>query len=81
MDNVNKKRPHENQKEEQKEAITPDGEMPQKRFYRSRAHCNPLSHNDNFDYPSSPDLIDWTIDHYPNYNKYNVKNNLHSNLF
>jgi tRNA (guanine-N7-)-methyltransferase len=23
--------------------------MPQKKFYRSRAHCNPLSHNDSFD--------------------------------
>lgn len=22
---------------------------PQKKFYRSRAHCNPLSHNDSFD--------------------------------
>jgi hypothetical protein len=23
--------------------------QPQKRFFRSRAHCNPLSHNDLFD--------------------------------
>ena len=53
-----------------KEAITPDGEMPQKRFYRSRAHCNPLSHNDNFDYPKRPDLFDWTIDHYPNFHNH-----------
>lgn len=22
---------------------------PQKKFYRSRAHCNPLSHNDSFE--------------------------------
>lgn len=22
--------------------------LPQKKFYRSRAHCNPLSHNDCF---------------------------------
>jgi tRNA (guanine-N7-)-methyltransferase len=28
--------------------ITAEGEMPQKRFYRSRAHCNPLSNNDGF---------------------------------
>ncbi len=48
-------------------AITPDGEMPQKRFYRSRAHCNPLSHNDTFNYPSRPDIFDWTVDHYPNF--------------
>ena len=34
--------------------ITKEGEMPRKCFYRSRAHCNPLSHNDAFDYPVSP---------------------------
>ena len=28
--------------------------MPLKRFFRSRAHCNPLSHNDGFHYPLSP---------------------------
>ena len=28
---------------------TPVGAMPQKKFYRSRAHCNPLSHNDAFE--------------------------------
>ena len=26
--------------------------MPKKKYFRSRAHCNPLSHNDSFDYPS-----------------------------
>jgi tRNA (guanine-N7-)-methyltransferase len=40
--------------------ITTEGEMPQKRFYRSRAHCNPLSHNDTFEYPTTPDDMDWT---------------------
>jgi len=49
--------------------ITCDGEMPQKRFYRSRAHCNPLSHNDTFDYPTRPSDIDWTKEHYPNLTK------------
>lgn len=29
--------------------ITIDGVMPQKRFYRARAHVNPLSHNDCFE--------------------------------
>jgi tRNA (guanine-N7-)-methyltransferase len=29
--------------------------MPLKRFFRSRAHCNPLSHNDGFKYPLSPE--------------------------
>ena len=33
--------------------------MPQKEYYRSCAHCNPLSHNDIFDYPKHPGLIDW----------------------
>lgn len=46
--------------------ITEDGQMPQKKFYRSRAHCNPLSHNNSFYYPTNPDCIDWSIDHYPN---------------
>eukprot|EP00554_Chaetoceros_debilis_P006901 CAMPEP_0194074160 /NCGR_PEP_ID=MMETSP0149-20130528/1364_1 /TAXON_ID=122233 /ORGANISM="Chaetoceros debilis, Strain MM31A-1" /LENGTH=288 /DNA_ID=CAMNT_0038754285 /DNA_START=85 /DNA_END=951 /DNA_ORIENTATION=- len=46
--------------------ITVDGDMPQKKFYRSRAHCNPLSHNDTFDYPSHPSKMDWST-HYPNF--------------
>lgn len=40
--------------------ITEDGYHPNKRFYRSRAHCNPLSHNDCYEYPSHPEEIDWT---------------------
>ena len=35
--------------------ITSEGDMPQKKFYRSRAHCNPLSFNETFDYPTRPD--------------------------
>ena len=27
---------------------------PQKRFYRSRAHCNPLAYNNSFTYPVNP---------------------------
>lgn len=46
--------------------ITADGERPQKKFYRQRAHCNPLAHNDTFIYPYTPSDMDWTIDHYPN---------------
>lgn len=38
--------------------------MPQKKFYRQRAHCNPLSHNDAFIYPQRPDLMDWST-YYP----------------
>ena len=43
--------------------ITEEGERPQKKFYRQRAHCNPLSHNDAFEYPIKPLDMDWT-DHY-----------------
>lgn len=47
--------------------ITSEGDMPQKKFYRSRAHCNPLSHNEAFDYPTRPELMDWTEEHYPDH--------------
>ena len=40
--------------------LTKDGEHPNKRFYRSRAHCNPLSHNDAFEYPPHPSKMDWS---------------------
>ncbi|KAI1723447.1 putative methyltransferase domain-containing protein [Ditylenchus destructor] len=33
--------------------------MPRKKNYRQRAHCNPLSINDCFDHPESPDKMDW----------------------
>jgi tRNA (guanine-N7-)-methyltransferase len=39
--------------------ITAEGERPQKRFYRQRAHCNPLAHNDSYVYPISPDHMQW----------------------
>jgi len=29
-----------------------------------QAHCNPLSHNNGFDYPACPEEIDWKK-HYP----------------
>ena len=37
---------------------------PQKRFYRQRAHCNPLSFNDGFKYPLNPADANWKL-HYP----------------
>ena len=40
--------------------ITADGERPQKRFYRQRAHCNPLAHNDSYEYPVHPSKMQWT---------------------
>ena len=45
------------------ETLTSSG-APRKRFYRSRAHCNPLSHNDGFSYPLSALHMDWSS-HYP----------------
>eukprot|EP00947_MAST-08B_sp_MAST-8B-sp1_P000764 g764.t1 len=33
---------------------------PQKKHFRQRAHCNPLSHNDVFAYPRSPAEMDWS---------------------
>lgn len=45
--------------------ITSEGDMPKKKFYRQRAHCNPLAHNDTFEYPHTPQLMDWTEEHYP----------------
>jgi tRNA (guanine-N7-)-methyltransferase len=39
--------------------ITTDGDRPQKRFYRQRAHCNPLAHNDSYDYPVRPERMVW----------------------
>ncbi len=44
--------------------ITPEGTAPKKEFYRSRAHCNPLSFNDNLAYPASHKEFDWTT-YYP----------------
>ena len=41
------------------------GNMPKKRYFRSRAHCNPLSHNDGFKYPIEPTNTIWE-ELYPN---------------
>jgi tRNA (guanine-N7-)-methyltransferase len=42
-----------------------ENKMPKKRFFRSRAHCNPLSFNDGFSYPVCPPEFDWEP-HFPN---------------
>jgi hypothetical protein len=47
--------------------ITIEGEMPKKTFYRSRAHVNPLSHNNAFAYPVAPSQHDWAP-YYPTSN-------------
>jgi 2-polyprenyl-3-methyl-5-hydroxy-6-metoxy-1,4-benzoquinol methylase len=38
-------------------------QLPQKRYYRQRAHSNPLAHH-NFDYPTFPNNETWGT-HYP----------------
>jgi len=62
------------------QAITEDGQMPQKKFYRSRAHCNPLAYNDSFDYPIHPNLINWCIDHYPSLKKVGEETSIAPNV-
>lgn len=52
------KRPNEGTSESSDANHNP--EMPKKKFFRTRAHCNPLSHNDSFDYPLKPDDFDWS---------------------
>lgn len=42
------------------------GEAPQKRFFRSRAHINPLSHVQTYQYPITPERMDWSP-YYPAY--------------
>jgi len=42
----------------------PTVKMPQKKYYRQRAHCNPLSFSDSFDYPADPSSFDYKS-HYP----------------
>ncbi|KAK4053616.1 tRNA (guanine-N(7)-)-methyltransferase (tRNA(m7G46)-methyltransferase) [Microbotryomycetes sp. JL221] len=46
-------------------AATAQMGMPRKRFYRQRAHANPLSIS-NLDYPQSPHAMDWSR-HFPTY--------------
>jgi len=48
----------------QDEVITADGERPKKRFYRQRAHNNPMSVNSSFETPLKPSDYDWAP-HYP----------------
>ncbi|CDZ98217.1 trm8p [Phaffia rhodozyma] len=50
------------------EAVAPDGsiiKLPQKKFYRQRAHANPLADH-ALEYPSCPSAMDWSK-HYPAY--------------
>jgi hypothetical protein len=49
----------------QKRAEVPDGKLPQKKFFRQRAHANPFSDH-NLTYPESPAAFDWA-ELYPAY--------------
>ena len=55
-----------NEKTEESAISTELVSLPQKRFYRQRAHSNPIADH-CFEYPSSPDSMDWSS-HYPNIN-------------
>ena len=60
---ISKKRPAEDEESTGGAVpITQDGERPQKKFYRQRAHCNPLAHNDSYDYPARPKDMQWIDD-------------------
>ncbi|XP_052869246.1 tRNA (guanine-N(7)-)-methyltransferase [Anopheles cruzii] len=41
------------------EVHVPAAKLPQKRFYRQRAHSNPIADH-SFDYPVAPDQYDWS---------------------
>ncbi|KAK4543634.1 tRNA (guanine-N(7)-)-methyltransferase (tRNA(m7G46)-methyltransferase) [Oleoguttula mirabilis] len=53
--------PNKRQKRDDKQ----EGQMPQKKFYRQRAHANPFSDHD-LTYPETPEAMNWG-DHYPSY--------------
>ena len=63
MEAKKRKRTHKEQGRSKNRALAGDIK-PQKKFYRSRAHCNPLSHNNSFNYPVSPDDMRWD-NHFP----------------
>lgn len=49
--------------------------LPQKKYYRQRAHSNPMSDH-SFDYPANPDDMDWSI-YYPEFFKALSRNDKH----
>ncbi|KAH6913254.1 putative methyltransferase [Coprinopsis sp. MPI-PUGE-AT-0042] len=56
------KRKRTEQQQQQQESQA-DALLPQKKYYRQRAHANPFSDH-SLDYPTSPDAFDWS-QHYP----------------
>jgi tRNA (guanine-N7-)-methyltransferase len=54
----------DNPKKEALRLTRSEDNLPKKKFFRSRAHCNPLSHNDSFIYPLRPSPDHWRS-HYP----------------
>ncbi|XP_037092268.1 tRNA (guanine-N(7)-)-methyltransferase-like [Pollicipes pollicipes] len=49
--------------------------LPQKRFYRQRAHSNPIADH-CFEYPVAPDAMDWSP-YYPQFFEKNAEEQLH----
>jgi len=47
------------------DGASPSVKLPQKKFYRQRAHSNPMADH-SFDYPVAPDMMDWH-QYYPHY--------------
>ncbi|EGP92015.1 unnamed protein product [Zymoseptoria tritici ST99CH_1E4] len=67
--------PKKKQKREEKQ----EGELPQKKYYRQRAHANPFSDHD-LTYPESPSAMDWS-QHYPAFVQKNTSDeNTHPQL-
>ncbi|XP_075156883.1 tRNA (guanine-N(7)-)-methyltransferase [Haematobia irritans] len=54
-----------------KEDETTTLSLPQKRYYRQRAHSNPIADH-CFDYPAHPSHVDWSL-LYPDFPTYNPK--------
>lgn len=65
QDDNNKDSNNKDNDNNKKRPLTAEGVRPQKKFYRQRAHCNPLSHNDAFEYPVNPSAMDWTKEFFP----------------
>lgn len=57
----------------QKRGEVPEGKLPQKKFFRQRAHANPFSDH-NLSYPDSPAAFDWA-ELYPAYSLQGNKGN------
>ncbi|CAG0916138.1 unnamed protein product [Notodromas monacha] len=58
---------NETRGEEKEKMDVKETRLPQKRFFRQRAHCNPLSDRPMY-HPEKPELMDWS-EYYPHFFK------------